>query len=158
MEAEVRKVRMIRPGPSRKIFRGPKLKGKIYQRQGDQHHSDNSNDPAMKERRRQSPTPGRLDPAEPSGIRPGRSSPRLPLQDIDQNRGGRAAVLGSVIDPRQHNDGSHGGGVESDRKQERHGPHRANAGRTPTSVPMRNSHKTIEEVHGLKSYGNPIIK
>jgi hypothetical protein len=52
-------------------------------------------------------------------------------RDVDQNRRGRAAILGAVIDAGQHDERADRGQAEGDRQKHRDGGDRADSGKHP---------------------------
>ncbi len=75
--------------------------------------------------------------------------------DVQQNRGGRTAVLGAVINSREHDDGRDRRDLEGNGQKDGYGGHGADAGEDPDERPQENPQETVKEVNrlegGLKS-------
>ncbi|MDH6592308.1 hypothetical protein M2165_002197 [Variovorax sp. TBS-050B] len=67
-------------------------------------------------------------------------------RQVDQDRGGRAAVLRAVVDAREHDQRRHGRQRIGRRQQQRHGGHRADAGQHADQRAEQAAEEGIEQV------------
>jgi len=66
--------------------------------------------------------------------------------NVDQDRGGRAAVLGAVIDAGEHDQGRRRAEPESERQQHGHRRHRTNPGQYADERAEKTADEAIEDV------------
>ena len=78
--------------------------------------------------------------------------------DVDQDRGGRSAVHGPVVDPGQHDDRRDRAHREGDRQEDRHGARRPDPGQDPDQRPDQDADETVQEIHGLEGGDDPDLQ
>ena len=129
------------------VLRGAELEGGGRQRwseQGDQHRRHGPGEERTErsggQGRAGSPLLGHLVTVER-----GDGRRRLP-GDVDQDRGRRAAVLGPVVDPREHDQRRDGVEVEGDRQKQRDRRSRPDAGQDADGGAEGNTEETDQDV------------
>ena len=77
---------------------------------------------------------------------------------VEQDRGGRAAIHGAVVDAAEHDEG--GGGIElgGDRQEQRHGERRADARQHADGGADRDAQRRPEQVHRRQRHGEAVAE